>query len=523
MHTTVPADVDALLRVHTSSQIEKPSSGSAVLPSRGAAWKLLIAAVFIGVAGDALLRGQMPRLGVTLWIAQLLLFVVTLGGRGTTQRNLLLGGTMLAAAGMAWRDAEVLYAFDLLSVLCMGALTVWYGSIGDVRSLTVFETLRAIPLALINALGGTVGVLERAQATDDGRKSDAGTVRALIIGTILALPPLVVVTSLLASSDKIFDSMLSATMNFLAVDGLQHAIVAFVLAWTAAGWLRAALGDPIRAPITQVRPPALAFTTVSVGLYALIGILALFLATQARVLFGGAAFLMATQGLTVANYAREGFFQLVVASGVVLATLVAADWLLDTQDAVGRRRYRLAGAVLVALVGALLVSAVVRMSLYVTEFGLSIDRAVASAVMVWVVAALVAFTTTIVRDRSQHFAPVTLVATVGWVALLNLVNLEGVVVRVNAARAAQGQPFDAEYHATLSADALPALRAAAVHLNVADCQALEQHMRRTWEERLSRARATTDWRGWDYSRARLGAWWDNGARLCSSGIPVALR
>ena len=178
--------------------------------------------------------------------------------------------------------------------------------------------------------------------------------------------------------------------------------MATALAWTAAGWLRAALGDPIRAPVTQLRSPALVFASVSVGLYVLMAIVALFLATQARVLFGGAAFLMATQGLTVANYAREGFFQMVGASAVVLATLVIADWLLDPNDAVARRRYHVAGAVLVVLVAATLVSAIVRMSLYVSEFGLTVDRGMASAVMVWVVAALVAFSASILRGQIQQ-------------------------------------------------------------------------------------------------------------------------
>ena len=479
--------------------------------TRDAARRLLAAALPIGIAGDALLRGEMPRLGITIWIAQLVLAAVILGGRGSTTRRLLLLGTMCAALGLAWHDAETLYAINILSVLCMGALTVWHGSGGALRTLTVVETMRAAVLAVINALGGAVDVIERAKSADDRHDTGTGRVRALIIGTILAVPPLVVVTSLLASSDKVFDGLLSAMLNVVAVDDVRHVVVASALAWTAAGWLRAALGDPIRAPVTQLRSPALVFASVSVGLYALMAIVALFLATQARVLFGGAAFLMATQGLTVANYAREGFFQMVGASAVVLATLVMADWLLDPNDAVARRRYRVAGAVLVVLVAATLVSAIVRMSLYVSEFGLTVDRGMASAVMVWVVAALVAFSASILRGQSQHFAPATLLVTVAWVAMLNVVNLEGVVVRVNAARAAHGRPFDAAYHAGLSADALPALRAAATRLSATDCLTLEQQMTRMWAERRAAEERMNSWRGWDLSRAQLESWWATAA------------
>ena len=73
-----------------------------------------------------------------------------------------------------------------------------------------------------------------------------------------------------------------------------------------------------------MRSPSIAFTSVSVALYGLVVLLALFLGTQARVLFGGAAYLEATAGLTVAEYARAGFFQLVVAGGETSGACVQA-------------------------------------------------------------------------------------------------------------------------------------------------------------------------------------------------------
>jgi len=66
---------------------------------------------------------------------------------------------------------------------------------------------------------------------------------------------------------------------------------------------------PLRVPVSKVRSPGLPFLSVGVGLYALIALLVLFLATQAACC-SGRAFLLATQGLTVAAYAREGFFSL---------------------------------------------------------------------------------------------------------------------------------------------------------------------------------------------------------------------
>ena len=142
-----------------------------------------------------------------------------------------------------------------------------------------------------------------------------------------------------------------------------------------------------------------------------------------------------------------------------------------------------------------------RIWLYVGEFGLSIDRALASTAILLVAAALVAFAATTLRGRSAQFAPVALCCIVGWVVLLNVVNLEARVVDVNMNRAAHGQSFDTKYHAELSADALPALRRGAPGLSAADCRKLEVELKEVWRKRL--AGDARDWRSWNVPRRGL--------------------
>jgi hypothetical protein len=108
-----------------------------------------------------------------------------------------------------------------------------------------------------------------------------------------------------------------------------------------------------------------------------------------------------------------------------------------------------------------------------------------------VMAALATFSATILRGRRARFAPVMLLVTIGWVTLLNVTNPEAIVARVNLARAADGNAFDATYHATLSADALPVLRAGAATLPAAECAALAQGLRAAWAKQAPERR---DWR-----------------------------
>jgi hypothetical protein len=471
-------------------------------------------ALGLAIAGDVLLRADVPRLGLTLLVALVTVAallvnrrpdVLETGARG--ERTLLLAGMALAALGPVLRDAEPLYAIDLLSVLWMAALAVWRGSGARLAHLQVLDAPKAAVLAVLSALVGPAEVLRRTTVpgTNDADAGTNGTpaerTRALAIGVVLAAPPLLLVLALLGAADVVFGRALTTLSDVLARDGMQHVVAIVVMTWIAMGWLRGTLDAPPVVRLPALRPPGLPFASASVALYGLALLLTLFLGTQLRVLFGGAAYLRAAVGLTVAQYAREGFLQLVVVAGVVLVTLVAGDWLI-TRDDRARRRYRTVGIALVGLVAALLVSAVARMALYVTHFGLSTDRVMATAVMLWVVAALVTFSTTMLRDRGERFAPAMLLVTIGWVASLNLANPEAVVVRVNLARAAAGQPFDAPYHATLSADALPALRAGAATLPSAECAALAERMTAAWAARRA---ARHDWRTLNIPYARAGS------------------
>lgn len=472
-------------------------------------WKLLTAALAIGISGDILLRGGEFRLGFALWIVMVCGSVIAVGGRLGTERMFLLAGIALAACGLVWNDSPMLGTIDVLSLLCIGAMTIWHGTGRRISELSVIEPARAAILALLNTIGGAADVMQRRRSGDHDTSASPDRARAILIGTVLALPPFIVVASLLAASDSVFARVLQ---RIFAVDALGHVLIALLLGWMATGWLRSALGEPLGKSLAIIRSPGLPFVSIAVGLYALTALLVLFVATQARVLFGGAEFLRVTEGLTVANYARQGFFQLIVASAIVLVTLVVGEWLLASDDASGRRRYRQAGAILVTLVLALLVSSATRIGLYVSEFGLSVDRSFAAAGILGVLAAVVVFVMTTLRGRADRFAPITLYCTIGWVVMLNLVNLEARVVNANLSRAARGESFDAKYHAELSADAVPALMNGAKGLPAAECERVVTTLRETWRARFAAQDPGYDWRHWDLPRAGLSE------RLAQTGV-----
>jgi hypothetical protein len=139
-------------------------------------------------------------------------------------------------------------------------------------------------------------------------------------------------------------------------------------------------------------------------------------------------------------------------------------------------------------------SALQRMWVYVSFYGLSDTRAYATAGMVWVGVALSWFGWTILRGHRARFGVGLLVASFGWIAAVNAVNPEALVVQVNLGRALAGMEFDVPYHTRLSADAVPTLVQAAGRLPEPTCLAILTALHERWAAR--RKVEPNDWRTW---------------------------
>ena len=127
----------------------------------------------------------------------------------------------------------------------------------------------------------------------------------------------------------------------------------------------------------------------------------------------------------------------------------------------GRPQFRtVRGCEVVALLTLLLIimlSALKRMSLYVSAYGLTEQRLYATAFMLWLAVVFIWFAATVLRNRRNDFAFGAMVAGCALVAALNVFNADAFIVKVNVERRASGKVFDALYASSLSADAVPTL------------------------------------------------------------------
>jgi hypothetical protein len=225
----------------------------------------------------------------------------------------------------------------------------------------------------------------------------------------------------------------------------------------------------------------------------------MFVVVQLRYFFGGASIVVETGGLTYAGYAREGFFQLVTASALVLPILLTADHLVRGATPAQQRVFRQLAGLLLGLLGVIMASALQRMRLYVAEFGLSEDRLYATAFMILLAGVFAWFAWSVLRGARQRFAFGALMQAFAVLAGLHILNPDAFVVRTNLSRPTDVRAFDARYATMLGADAVPALMEALPRFNAEDRCLVVTRLLDRW---VDGERATTDWRTWNWSRAR---------------------
>lgn len=480
--------------------------------------RILPIALGLGLMADWLFRAHQPRAGFALWALVGLSAALVIGrrfadsgddaaltlpqrdGAPTTpqrlprERRLLITAAMGLVLLFVLRDAQMLYALNALACVMTLLLVAWR-ALG--RPLTTLEPRDALigGVAAVASLAGGAPTLAMrdANATALGEQVK-GNYKTFGLGTIVALPVLLMVTGLLASADPLFAGFLDEAGALLDTALAEHIGITLASAWISAGALRGSL-VPLGVDGTRFRKtwelPLSTFLPVLGGLTLL---LSAWIGLQVRALFGGATYVAATAGITVAEYARNGFFELVVIAGIALAVLLATDDLLVRAAESARRTFRTLGTLLVGLVGAVLLSAVMRLALYLRFYGLTEDRVMALAVLVWVALVLGWFALTVLRGERLRFAPGVLAISFVWLGLLNAVNPERWIVETNVRRAERGLEFDVAYHATLSADALPALREAQARLAEPQATALREALDAHWSSQD--ARRAHDWREW---------------------------
>jgi len=469
----------------------------------GLAAETLLGAVLLGAAGDYLLRGVPWGFGFTSWMLLWLVFSAMLVWHRDRQLRPSVAAFLILATGfagcVAWRDAEVLTAWNVLGGLLSMGFAVLASHDDALPRAPLAQYVRYLAWSAGSALFGSVVLaIEEAERHRQHPRSRSRRWRPAVIGIVVSLPLLLVFGGLLGSADPVFERLLNALFDWNLPRLIGHVALFGFVAWLVAGIARALLLPLSNGVFEFKERPALGTVEITIPLGLLAALFLAFDAIQARSFFGGDALIRATIGLSYAEYARQGFFQLVAVSGLILPVLLAADWAVPPEDPRGIRLVRWLSGIVLVLIGLIVASAVWRMRLYINAYGLTDDRVYASTVMVWIVVTLAWFAITVLRGCRAQFAFGGAVAGLAALVGLNVLNPERLVARVNIDRAAASAvQLDAGYLARLGADAVPLLVSSLDRLDASDaCDLLTklESKRTSWDESLQ------DWRRWNVGR-----------------------
>jgi hypothetical protein len=463
---------------------------------------LLGASLLFGVAGERLLDVQGLGLNFTLLVLAWLAAWVSLARDAEAPAPLwILAPMALCAAGFAWRDDGALWFFDLVG-LGLGVALLALPELRRGLALGSVPTEELVASALRSAAAPFAGawpslrqLLQPEPGAGARRKS--GVISSAARGALLAVPVLFVIGGLLVSADARFENLVSRLIDFRIDDLVRHVMVSGFLAWVAAGLLWVTL-RPLAAegggaiPIPSVLGPVEVATIL--GLLDLLFLA--FVVVQGSYLFGGERLVESQPGLGYAEYARRGFFQLVIVGGLSVSVLLGVATV--AREGTRSRGYRALAGLQVGLLFLILASACHRLLLYVARFGLTLDRLEASAVLLWVAVALLWLAATVLRHRPERFLSGGLVAAAVILAALHLANPTAVVVEYNLARARAGGMLDVPYLARLGPDGVPSLVASLPGLPEGDRVAAT----RILCERVPREDRPL---AWNYGRARAAA------------------
>jgi hypothetical protein len=167
---------------------------------------------------------------------------------------------------------------------------------------------------------------------------------------------------------------------------------------------------------------------------------------------------VATAGLTYAQYARSGFWQLLAVIGLTVIVVGVAAQIAPRTTATDRTLLRTLLGLLSALTLVIVASALSRMAAYEQAYGFPRQRVLVTAFELWLGVVLMLILIAGIRLRGRWVPQAALAAAVAALLGLAILNPDAFIAQQNVARFVETGRIDVYYLRTLSADAVPALQ-----------------------------------------------------------------
>lgn len=459
----------------------------------------------------------------------------------------------LASTGLSLNDSPWLRALDIAAISISTAFGV-YASISKEPMLSgVMKTIQNYSSGSIAPLLAAIELVSENIAKRTLMNDEASRIFGFIMkGSFIATPFLLVFTALLCSADaafakhlgdfiKLFDlpKLLELSVTTSILSAMVGGLLWSVAQWTAqsepnlastastasatstpstnslernsleissteiastehASTEHAGSESASRTSNSQDLTPAttgikIALPEMATALTLLNLLFGAFVCVQIKYLFGGAHLVQITSGLTFAEYARRGFFELCTVSVLMLPLLLSADAVCPRASKKAKIVFNTLVSSTVLLLLTIVASAIERMQLYSREYGMSELRFFTTAFMLYLATIFLAYLASVIRAQRRIFVPATYALGLISISALHMVNPEYIISKSNMSRPAD--KIDVGYVLSLSCDGLPPIVDELPRLP-------EAERKHTASQLLARLNGAwkTDWRAFNLSR-----------------------
>jgi len=509
---------------------------------------LLGGAVFLGILADLILK-ETWGFNIFIFISVFAVLIAVFRRRESHLDGhaiCLLVSLVAVSATFMWRDADVLKVLGMMTLLAIAAALTFRKLGIDFSLAGVFHYVIGFIQAGISVVFGPFVFLNRDFKSEGARVSGvASSLFSIAKGIAIAIPLLLIFTGLFSSADPRFQTWVEWVAALPVVEfTFEHLLTIGIWSWIFYGYLRGSsaffkpagenrdssredsvgegeglnLTGLFRIAVKDLRsrfdvmnfdntilpkPLTLGAIEVSVALGLLNLLFILFVAFQVEYLFGGFNLVQQTADMKLADYARNGFGELVVVSFLVLPVLLFADWLVRRTDQKAKTVFRILAASLIALLFVIMASAIQRFMILTGElgYGFTAPRFYALTFIIWLAVLFVWFLATVLTGRRSRFALGVFWSGMIFLFGLNVMNPDEFIVRRNIALMEKGRDFDAEYSIYLGHDAVQPLLEIVPKLDgEARCDVKRALIRN--EKELS---TTESWLSWNSGRSRARA------------------
>jgi hypothetical protein len=459
----------------------------------GAGWTGIAVSVAFGAALDAALDGP-P--GIGFFVAAL---VATAGLIALTRPKPaalpFLGCALVLIAFVVIRASVVVDALNVLGALCLFAVGASFAREG----VPVATTVRGYAARTVAVIGGLPGGIASLAPPGSSGAREGTLIRRIPSAAVIVLPVVGLLAVLLGTADPVFGHLLITPVQRLDLTWVPLHVIEVGVGAVAFAVLAARARRPVRLGPLETTidleetaaggswPPLL----ISVDL-----LFAAFVVVQFAYFFGGRTRVLTQEGLTFAEYARTGFWQL-LAAAIITGGVIAFAWVAGGRHPSHRRAFRFLAGALVVCDLVVLISAFRRLTLYEDTYGWTWPLLAVHAVIIAVGALLVCGAVAVMWGRVVWLPTAAVVIATLTLVGISALNPDAFIARRNLERYSRTGDLDVGELRDLSADAVPVLAEALGSLD--PCARLEVS---TLLDETAGTAEGYGWASWNLGRER---------------------